>query len=174
MIETKRLVFKEYTMDDLDAYASLWADPEVVRYINNGETKTRQEAAQSLKNWILPSYHDGLGLFAAVLKQSGEIIGHTGLVVQDVEDRQELELGYWLARDYWGKGLAVESAKAFRDYAFNQLGLHRLISLINPNHPASIFVARKTGMTYAKTVTFNGHTALVYAIEKSSFNPNML
>ncbi|MCI4060755.1 GNAT family N-acetyltransferase, partial [Bacillus cereus] len=59
-----------------------------------------------------------------------------------------------------------EAAAAYRDYGFQALRMNKLISLINPNHPASIVVARKTGLSYEKTTSIHGIDALVYSIKR--------
>ncbi|MDN4072117.1 GNAT family N-acetyltransferase [Fictibacillus terranigra] len=162
-VETQRLRFRQYTMDDLEFYASLWGQPDVVRYIGRGLTKTNKEAWKSLENWILPGYKNGLGLYVIQLKETEEPIGHAGLVRQVVEGRKETEIGYWLAKPYWGQGFASEAAAFFTSYGKNQLKYGRLISLIHPKNAASIAVAKKLGMAYEKTVFFNGNRTRVYA-----------
>ncbi|GGE44602.1 acetyltransferase [Pullulanibacillus camelliae] len=169
MIETERLKFREYTLDDLPFYASLWGNYEVVKYIGAGIPKTPPEAKAHLEERILPSYRNGVGLFAMIYKPENKLIGHAGIIPQEIEGEEEYEIGYWLSPDYWRKGLATEAATAFKHYGFNALQLDKLISLINPNNPASIFVARKNQMFYEKTVHFLTSTALVYAIYKEDY-----
>jgi len=172
MIETERLMFREYTLDegDMSFYASLWGNHEVVKYIGAGIPKTPPEATAHLEERILPSYQGGLGLFAMVYKPENKLIGHAGIIPQDLGGERELEIGYWLSPEYWGKGLATEAAVAFKHYGFNRLHLDKLISLIHPNNPASIFVARKNQMLYEKTVHFLTSTALIYAIYKEDYD----
>ncbi|WP_459499350.1 GNAT family N-acetyltransferase [Bacillus sp. C1] len=166
MFHTDRLQFRKYTMDDLEFYTSLWGNEKVLRYIGNGTLKTYTQCKKSLEGWVLPGYKNGLGLFLMIEKDTGIPIGHAGLVRQQVEGKEEIEIGYWLLPEYWGKGYAKEAATAFRDYGFQALGLNKLVSLINPDHPASIFVARKTGLYYEKTASFHGIDVLVYAIKR--------
>lgn len=166
MIETERMAFRKYTMDDLDFFASLWRNPEVVRFIGNGEPKTRSEAAERLEKWIAV-YESGLGMYLAMDKESGKSIGHAGLMPQMVDGASRVEIGYWLSPSYWGQGLAKEAAAGFRDYGLEVLDQPNLISLINPNNPASIFVARRIGMSYEKTTKIHGNPVLVYFIENS-------
>lgn len=154
-------------MDDLDFYASLWSNDKVIQYIGNGTPKTHEQCKRSLEDWISTKYENGLGLFVMIEKETGVPIGHAGLVRQQVDGKQEVEIGYWLLPDYWGNGYAKEAAAAFRNYGFQVLQLEKLISLINPNHPASIFVARKTGMSYEKTTTFHERDVLVYSIKRA-------
>jgi RimJ/RimL family protein N-acetyltransferase len=102
-----------------------------------------------------------------VEKDGREVIGFCGLSrFSDVGGRPETELGYRLARASWGRGFATEAARAVRDYAFDTLGIPRLISIIDPRNAASIRVAGKTGMRYEKEVTFQGHLVHIYAMER--------
>lgn len=166
MFHTDRLKIRKYTMDDLQFYASLWGNEKVMRYIGNGTLKTYMQCKKSLEEWVIPSYKNGLGLFVLIEKKTGIRIGHAGLVKQQIDGKEEIEIGYWLLPQYWGKGYAKEAAAAFRDYGFQALRMNKLISLINPDHPASIFVARKTGLSYEKTTSFHGIDVLVYSIRR--------
>ncbi|ENQ3077851.1 GNAT family N-acetyltransferase [Bacillus sp. WLY-B-L8] len=167
MFHTDRLQFRRYTMDDLDFYASLWGNDQVIRYIGKGTLKTYEQCKKSLESWVLPGYECGLGLFLILHRETGEPMGHAGLVRQRFDGKEEIEVGYWLLPKYWGNGFAKEAAAAFRDYGFQVLKLQKLISLINPNHPASIFVARKIGMVYEKTVVLHDMDVLVYAMKRA-------
>ncbi|KFM99368.1 acetyltransferase family protein [Bacillus clarus] len=167
MFHTDRLQFRKYTINDLEFYASLWGNDKVMRYIGNGTLKTYMQCKKSLEEWVLPNYKNGLGLFLMIEKDTGIPIGHAGLVRQQVDGKEEIEIGYWLLPEHWGKGYAKEAAAAFRDYGFQALRIKKLISLINPNHPASIFVARKTGLSYEKTASFHGKDILVYSITRT-------
>ncbi|WP_042224790.1 GNAT family N-acetyltransferase [Oceanobacillus manasiensis] len=163
MVTSDRLRFRPYTEKDLDFYARLWGDPKVVRYIGKGETKTFAEAEVSLKRWF-SEYEHGFGLQALELKPDNKLIGHAGLVRQTIEGQEEIEVGYWLLPEYWGMGLAKEAAITLRNVGFKEKGLMKLIALINPNHPASIFVAKKAGLSYEKTVKLAEGDTLVYSI----------
>lgn len=165
-METERLTFRPYTIDDIDFYTSLWSDPEVVKYIGKGLIKSKKEAERSLKEWIIPAYRDGLGLYLIQRKGSGEGIGHAGLVKQVVDGQNEIEMGYWLAHPYWGMGYASEAAGFFINYGREKLQKNRLVSLIHPKNAASIAVAKKAGMLYEKTVFFNGNRTRVYVADE--------
>jgi diacylglycerol kinase (ATP) len=93
---------------------------------------------------------DGHGLWAMVLKANGELIGDCGLVVQEVDNTDEIEIGYHLRRDHWNQGFATEAARACRDFAFAHLSANRLISPIRPENLRSRRVAEKNGMTMWK------------------------
>lgn len=82
-----------------------------------------------------------------------------------INNKQEIELSYRLARSYWGQGLGSEAAQACRDYAFTQLKLKRLISIIEPRNVASIRVAEKAGLILEQKLTLHDLPVLIYAIE---------
>ena len=89
------------------------------------------------------------------------------MLAWDINGAKETEVGYVLARDYWGKGLATEAARACRDYGFERLGFDRLISVIQPGNVASQHVAMKNAMRYERDELINGIGARIYSIERS-------
>lgn len=162
-IETNRLLLRPYSMNDLDFFTSLWADPKVVRYIGEGVTRDRGEAEERLQR-IIVGYESGYGLLAASHKTEKRLVGHVGLVRQEVDGKREIELGYWLACEFWGQGLATEAALALRDHAFDVLGRNRIISLIQPGNAASIAVAERVGMKLERQATFKGQSVCIYSM----------
>jgi [ribosomal protein S5]-alanine N-acetyltransferase len=126
-----------------------------------------------VEEWIARNrrrYADhGYGLWAMVLKTSGEVIGDCGLTVQNVDGVDEVEIGYHVRRDFWGQGLATEAARACRDYGFTKLQVKRLISLIRQENVPSRRVAEKNGMTVWKEVSWHGLTHLVYAVRRKDW-----
>jgi RimJ/RimL family protein N-acetyltransferase len=109
----------------------------------------------------------GYGLFSVLLTENGLLIGDCGLEHMEVCGTPEVELGYDLRSDYWGKGLATEAAIAVRDFAFGELGLPRLISLIRPSNTASLRVAENVGMRREREIERGGHPYWIYAMEKN-------
>ncbi|MDN3436613.1 GNAT family N-acetyltransferase [Planococcus sp. APC 3900] len=170
-IQSDRLQFRNYTDEDFQFLWSLLADPEMIRYIGKGQTRNKSEALEFLY-WIYRSYKENpkSGLMLLVRKEDGKRIGHAGLVAQTIEGIDELEVGYWIAKEFWGQGYAKEAAEALRDYGLHQLGEKRLISLIQPGNTASHKVAQHIGMTIEKEVILSGQNVCVYAIEKEGQN----
>ncbi|MDJ0800081.1 MAG: GNAT family N-acetyltransferase [Calothrix sp. MO_167.B12] len=116
---------------------------------------------------IMDSYQEnGFGLWATIDKSQSLLIGRCGLITQQVDGQKEVEIGYLLAQEYWGCGLATEAADAILNYALTELGLHRLISLIDPRNVASQKVALKNGMKYEKTSQMWGKNVCVYTIQR--------
>ncbi|TWT06367.1 GNAT family N-acetyltransferase [Planococcus sp. CPCC 101016] len=166
-IQSDRLEFRSYTDEDFHFLWSLLADSEVVRYIGKGQTRDRSEALEFLY-WIYRSYKENPqgGLRLLIRKEDGRRIGHAGLVYQNIEGIDELEVGYWIAKEFWGQGYAKEAAVALRDYGLHQLDRQRLISLIQPGNKASQKVAQHIGMSVEKEIVLSGKNVCVYAIEK--------
>lgn len=150
ILETEHLVFRPLTLDDLDNLTILYADPEVMRFL--GGPRSRDEVQRVLNRYIREYQIYGHSFFATLLKSDGRFIGQCGLLHQEVEEQQEIELGYVLSRPYWQHGLAVEGVQALKDYGLQQLGFPRVISLIPPENRASIHIAEKVGMRYERDI----------------------
>lgn len=168
MIETNRLLIRPYTIEDMHFLESLVSDPQVVRFIGNGKPRTK-EGARLFFNWNLSHMKEDqlFGLQVLVEKTSGDLIGHAGLVPQEVDGVTEIEVGYWIAPAYWGMGFATEAAAAFRDIAFERLNEDRIIALIYPDNIASCRVAEKLGMHIWKEIKRHNKEVLVYTKEKT-------
>jgi RimJ/RimL family protein N-acetyltransferase len=127
-------------------------------------TLTRDETREELE-WFLDGHpeHPELGLWATIHKPSGRFIGRCGLLPWTIDDRQEVEVAYLLAREFWGRGLATEAASAIVRYGFGRLALSRLICLIDPANQASIGVAERIGMSLEKQAEDEAGPFLVYS-----------
>jgi RimJ/RimL family protein N-acetyltransferase len=110
----------------------------------------------------------GYGLFSVILKSNGELVGDCGLEHMEVDGSPEVEIGYDFRSTYWGQGLATEAAAAVRNYAFQELGLGRVISLIRPDNPASMRVAEKIGMVKEKELLRGSQVYCVYSQSRRS------
>ncbi len=189
ILETERLVLRRLTLDDVDALAEMYRDPEVRRYFPEGSLtlpETREEV-----EWIIDVYYRrfGYGLWATLLKESGALIGRCGLlpwtaleradgslVIQHVAEQPpepegswiDVELAYLLARPYWGRGLATEAARAIVAFAFDELRLPRLICLFEPENTASRRVAEKVGMTFERMAMIEGDEGPLYSMSRPS------
>lgn len=164
VLETPRMTLRHMTMDDVDDLLQIFADPEVMRYYPS--TKDRTETIGWVE-WTLRSYKMyGHGLWIATLKHDNSFAGQCGLTVQHIDDWPEVEIGYLFLRKLWGQGLATEAAQACRNYGFNQLGLDRLISLIDVHNIASRRVAEKNGMALEREIDKWHKRVCVYAIQR--------
>ena len=163
--ETSRLILRYFTHDDLDDLTPILADAEVMQFSLSG-VKTRSQTEEFL-HWILASYQKyNFGLYAAIDRHNRRLISYCGLLVWHFEEQIEIEIGYRLARAYWGRGLGTEAAIAVRDYARN-LSINRLICLIQPENIRSIRIAQKLGMHYEKKIVLQGLDVRIYSSSNS-------
>jgi ribosomal-protein-alanine N-acetyltransferase len=169
VLQTARLLLREFTPQDADALALVLSDPETMRYYAAPYDRA------GVEQWIERNRQryrdDGVGLWAMELTtpqdtEIRQIIGDCGITLQEVEGERLFEIGYHLPRDFWGQGLATEAAIACRDWAFAHLKADRLISLIRPENLPSRRVAERTGMTVWKEVYWRGLPHCVYSIER--------
>lgn len=186
VLTTERLIIRRLSMDDLDALAAIYADPEVRSFYPEG-TLTREETREEIA-WMLevdyPRY--GYGLWATVLRETGALIGRCGLLPWPVvaseraplglvgaEERPtpgrrvEVEIAYLFAREHWGRGLATEAARAITAHGFATLDIDRLIALIDDENEASLRVAEKLGMTVDGDVEEGGEVFPLYSVTRA-------
>jgi len=167
--ETDRLLLRHFHFLDLNAMMRVFGDSEVMRF------GPGVQSSEWVRSWLQSCLEDyylrrGFGPWAVMEKQRRETIGYCGLFYfPDIEGQPEIEIGYRLARSFWGSGYATEAARAVRDYSFDVLGLSRLIALIDPQNKASIRVAEKIGMRYEKDAILAGYTHPdhVYALHRA-------
>src|SRR6266511_1497306 len=166
ILETKRLIFRHQVIQDLDDLWALYCNPEITKYIPDAP-RSREEAREELE-WHMnghPRFPE-LGLWATIHKETGKFIGRCGLLPWTIDERQEVEVAYTIAREYWGQGLATEAAKAILNYGFEQLNLSRLVSLIDAENIASQKVAEKIGMAFEKEAQDKLGPFPIYSINK--------
>lgn len=172
ILETERLLIRRLTLDDLDSLYALYRDPEMRRYFpvegtSADRTLTYEETKEELE-WFMNGHprRPELGLWATILKENGAFIGRCGLLPWTIDGQDEVEVAYMIDKTYWRRGLGSEAARALRDYAFEQLGLSRLISMIDPANAASIGVARAMGMTFEREAVDELGPYLIYSLAR--------
>jgi len=163
-LETERLTLRMFRPSDLEAYAEMCADQDVMRYINDGRTLSREETwrdmAVILGHWELRGY----GLWAVEERATRNLIGRIGH--WNPEGWPGFEIGWMLGRRYWGHGFATEGAKAALKYAFSVLNVPHVISLIHSDNTPSIRVAEKLGERLEGTTEVSKITFQVYGIAR--------
>lgn len=165
ILETERLLLRHPQQGDLEALFALYRNPEISHYIPEAP-QTLAETQEEL-DWFRNGHprHPELGLWSTVLKENERYIGRCGLLPWTIDEQFEVEVAYLIDQAYWRKGLATEAALAIRDYGFHNLGLKRLVSLIDAENVASIRVAEKIGMTFEKASRDEIGPFQLYAIE---------
>ncbi|MGZ4677621.1 MAG: GNAT family N-acetyltransferase [Acidimicrobiia bacterium] len=167
-LETDRLRLREWTDADLDPYAALCADPKVMRFIADGSPQDRERAAAAIASMRAGWDSQGWDLFCVARRDDDVCIGFAGLHALDFlpEVMPAVEIGWRLARSQWGSGYATEAALAARAFAFDTLGLDRLVSVAHADNAASINVMRKLGMSFDRATVHPrfGVPVVVYAL----------
>jgi RimJ/RimL family protein N-acetyltransferase len=155
VIDTGRLILRSFDERDLEAFYQLCSRPEIIRYAQSTPVASREEALQLMK---AAPFHDyatyGYGRFACVWKQTGEVIGFSGL--KYVPEIRETELGYRFFPEFWGIGLATEAGRASIEFARDDLRLTRLVALVHPDNHASAGVLTKLGFAVEKQIRYSG------------------
>lgn len=161
ILETERLLLREFQPEDADALLKVLGDPVTMQYYPAPFPRCEVE------HWIRRNrarYHDsGFGLWAMLLKAKGELIGDCGFFVRSVEGEFEYELGWHVRRDCWNKGYATEAARHCIEYAFSRVGPERMIALIRPENLSSCRVAEKNGMRCERVIFWRGYNHCVYS-----------
>ncbi len=168
-LETERLLLRPFRTDDLDAYAAMCADPEVMRYIGNRSVLSREDAWRQMAMFIGHWQLRGFGTWAVEERASGALVGRVGLHFP--EGWPERELGWTLTRPFWGRGFALEAARAALTHAFETLGWPRVISLIDPDNLRSIRLAQRLGERFEREVLLLGHRVSLYSVERETGGP---
>ncbi len=158
VIETERLHLREWTVDDAAPFSVLAKDPEVMRYISGGTPHTDEQIAAFIKRQIRAQAELGWCRWALQLRDPapGEPTGVIGFTGPGCTFAPDVEVGWWVHRDLWGRGLAQEAAQAAVDHSFGALGLPRLICCVHPENTASLRVAEKTGFLPVDEIKFRG------------------
>lgn len=151
ILETERLYLRELEQTDFEALCRILKDDETM-YAYEGAFDDAQ-VQEWLDRQISRYKKYGFGLWAAVLKENGEVIGQCGLTMQPWKGEELLEVGYLFRRSHWHKGYATEAAIACKKYAFETLNADEVCSIIRDTNVASQKVAVRNGMAAADTWT---------------------
>jgi len=164
-IETDRLLLRQFTLEDLDALAELFADPEVIKYLGSGEPVSREETETALRSIIAHWERHGFGRWAAIYKPTGVFIGYGGLR----SFHGEPELVYLLGRPYWRRGLATEMALACLKFGFEELMFERIIAMAKTPNVRSHRVLEKTGMRFERVTNIYGMDLVCYGLSRNAY-----
>jgi len=168
-LETERLILRQFQDSDLDDFAAICADPDVMRFASiTGSPLNRAQAwnwmAMTLGHWELRGY----GLWAVELRNSGTLIGRIG--IHYPEGWPDMELAWMLRKPYWGKGYATEGAIASLNYAFTTMDFQKVISIIHPDNVRSIRLAERIGEHLEKEIKMFDHRLLMYSVYQVGWN----
>ena len=162
--ETPRLRFRMIERSDFNSWLPFFEEPESFRYWNVNLQTPLVECQQWYGKQLGRYDQDKGGMNVLIEKSSGNLIGHCGLLVQNVDSRVELEIGYSLLPAYWNKGYATEAAAKCRDVAFEHDYSLSLISIVSLTNTPSARVAEKNGMTIDKQTVYYGNAVNIFRI----------
>lgn len=157
-IETDRLWLREWRDGDVNVYARICADPQVMRYMVPARPLTHAEVAFDVQGLREHWAEHGFGHWAVEEKKTGRMIGRTGVKHHpDWElDPENTEVGWLYARSAWGQGYATEGARAGVEFCLEELGRPEVISITHPENRASQRVMKKAGLSYAGSRRWEG------------------
>jgi RimJ/RimL family protein N-acetyltransferase len=170
LIETPRLLLREFVLEDAFDIYELNADPEVIRYTGDPPFETVENARDFLNNY--KDYeNNGFGRWAVIKKDSNTFLGRCGL---KLNEQNLIDIGFRFFRREWNKGYATESAKACLEYGFMELNIKEIIGRVAMQNMASIKVLEKLAMEYWKNDSCKGiENSLYYKISKEQYLKNL-
>lgn len=176
-IETARLRLRRFTLDDLDTFASICIDPDVMKYIGAGNPVSREELEPTyLSGYIEYWRKHGFGRFAVIHKERDELIGYCGLRVFSYSGLMLFddtpEIVFLLKKAFWGKGLATEAARACLKYGFEHLKFALIVGMTRSENISARRVLERIGMKYENDVRYMDLDCIVYTILAEDVQPD--
>jgi ribosomal-protein-alanine N-acetyltransferase len=161
ILETERLVLREWSLDDAPSLFEICRDAEVMLYIGTGKPYETPAEAEKFLRWAIEyQKENGFCRWAVVEKSSGKIVGSCGFAYP--RGVPEPELGYLFGRGVWGKGFATEAARAALNYGFEKSGFREIIAITDLENTASQRVLEKIGFARRGVEKIDGEDNLIY------------
>lgn len=157
---TARTVLRPFVVDDAPYAHLVFSDPEVMRFAAGDPDADLPATIQRLERYITIQSEYGFSKWAVWDRESGAYLGDAGLTV--IPETGEVELGYRLGRQHWGRGLATEVARAWLQHALDELSIPRIIAFADPRNRASVRIMEKIGMTFDREDHLAGMKCVVY------------
>ena len=165
VLQIDGFIMRPIQFSDLDVLATIWADPEVTRFLpSQGIPISRENTEKSLQLFTEHWRQKGYGIWAIIDNISFQMSGYCGL--RYLGELDEFEVLYGLAREYWNRGIATQAARASISFAFSIAALERIISMVLPDNQASRRVIEKAGLSYEKEIHIFNLDVLYYAISR--------
>ncbi len=148
IIETERLVLREYKPDNFDALYEIVSAPETMQHY---PAPFDEEKTRDWINWNLDNYKRyGFGLWAVTLKENGQFIGDCGITIQLIDGEHLPEIGYHINKKYWRRGYGSEATRTARDWAFRNTEYNAIYSYMKYTNVGSYSTAIANGMKKVK------------------------
>ena len=161
--DTERLTTRKLEMIDVKEWSSFLQDKDCTEFFPKvGDMTDEVRAKMWIEKQLLRYEENKYGLMALIEKSTGEFIGQCGLLIQEVDNVPELEVGYHICKKHWGKGYATEAAQMFKQYATENKLADTIISIIHKNNLKSQNVAQKNGMKKDKETIWNSLPVIIF------------
>jgi RimJ/RimL family protein N-acetyltransferase len=163
-IETERLLIRPFVAADAGPMLSVYGDPEVMRFIPGGALTGSGTVRTMLETHAGTQERLGFSVWAVVERQTGDVIGDAGFGI--LEPTGDVELGYTLARAYWGRGYATEAAAACLEAGLAHIAAPRIVAVVDEANQASLRVAERIGMSRTGTIEVHGRPHVLFAAQR--------
>jgi ribosomal-protein-alanine N-acetyltransferase len=170
MLESKRLIYKKFTSADLDRLIEMRVDDDVMKYLG-GKKMQNPEALKHRLEYYISCYAKNIGMHAIIWKETGQMIGWSGL--QPLEGTDEIEVSYGMVKEFWGRGIGFEAALFWLEYGFKEIGPEKIVAVADKENVGSWKIMEKLGMEYQKSEIHYGMECAVYEISRDSFLSNL-
>jgi ribosomal-protein-alanine N-acetyltransferase len=165
--ETDRMIAKRITEGDFEDLLHMHQDEQAMATL--GGVRSVEETHENLE-WNLKQWeNNGFGLWLFRSKVTGQLIGRGGIRRVSIGDAKEIELGFALMPEYWGRGLATEMAKASNEVAFEKLKLDSIVSFTLKTNISSQHVIEKTGFKYERDIELGGEPHVLYRLSADDY-----
>ena len=171
-LETERLLLRQVIIDDLEQWAKgVFADPDAMRYMPKREMTPLARAERAMNNFNRYWTQHGLGAWGVIDKKNGQFLGSCYLEPPEDSGTGDVELGYDLAKPFWGQGIATEAARAAVRFSFENNNLERIVAIVVPENIGSWRVLEHIGFIYEKKAHIYDVDVVYYAITREQFQP---
>lgn len=169
MHQTQNLIYRKITFDDAEGIFELDSNAEVHRYLGNKPIQNLDKAKDIIEYIISQYEKNGIGRYAVIEKKSGDLIGWTGLKLEDKETNGYVnyyDIGYRFIPRYWGKGYGYESAKYWLDYGFEELKFNKICGAAHIRNIGSNKILQKIGLKYKNEFEYDSELHNWYELER--------
>lgn len=171
IIETKRLILREYTQNDFEDLSAIIGNAETMKYYPQPYD---ERGVQRWLDWCINSYNEnGFGLWAIELKESGKFIGDCGISLQKIDGEIVHEIGYHINKNHWRKGYAKEACAAVKDWFFINTDFDCVYSYMNKENVPSSSTAKANGMRFIKEYSDGEEDLFVYAVTRDEWKDSL-
>jgi len=170
-IETRRLIIRDFQLEDWEQFAPILADPRVMQFSTTGVLSV-SETQEKIQGFLVSYQNYGFGKWATFCKESNQLIGYCGIAIEQIDNQEEKEIGYRLDSKFWGQGLATEAAAAVIQYGFRQFQFPYILGVVERKNKASVRVLEKLGMQFERETLFDGIKMDVYKIPSPNSLPS--